>query len=170
MNNLTYVAGIAYTALLAFIIVCVDQSIKKFMPIGAEGGFTYISFIAWAVYFFSGCTLKGGIKAAISYVLGITFSIVIMLLAGVFSSTGFFAVPLGVFIVVCIVLNFEKIPYCDLIPALFIGSGCFFGIMTYVPDATFGTAALVEIIYAFIGFTFGWITITGKGIIEKALK
>jgi len=170
MNKLTFAVGIAFTALLAFTIVCIDQSIKKFMPIGAEQGFTYISFIAWAVYFFSGCTLKGGIKAAISYVLGITFSIVIMLLAGAFSSAGFFAVPIGVFIVVCIVLNFEKIPYCDLIPALFVASGCFFGIMTYVPEASFGTAACVELIYGFIGLTFGWITITGKGLLEKALK
>jgi len=164
------VAGIAFTALLAFLIVCVDQSIKQFMPIGAEGGFTYIAFIAWAVYFFSGCTLQGGVKAAIAYTLGITFSIVIVLLAGLFGAAGYFALPLGVFVVVNIVLNFDKIPYCDLIPALFIGSGCFFGIMTYVPDATFGTAACVELIYAFIGFTFGWITITGRGLIDKALK
>ena len=170
MKNLSFAAGSAYTALLAFIIVCIDQSIKQFMPIGAESGFTYISFVAWAVYFFSGCTLKGGIRAAIGYVVGVSFSIVIILLAGMFSATGFIAVPLGVFVVVFLVLYLEKVPWIDLIPAMFVASGCFFGIMTYVPEASFCTAACVEIIYGFIGLLFGWITITGKDILAKAIE
>ncbi len=170
MKKLSFAAGSAYTALLAFIIVCIDQSIKCYMPIGAESGFTYIAFVAWAVYFFSGCTLKGGIRAAIGYAVGVSFSVVIILLAGVFSSTGFFAVPIGVFIVVFLVLYLEKVPWIDLIPAMFVASGCFFGIMTYVPEATFCTAATVELIYGFIGLLFGWITITGKGILAKAIE
>jgi len=171
MNKLVFAAGSAYTALLAFIIVCIDQTIRCFMPIGAEKGFTYIAFIAWAVYFFSGCTLQGGVRAAIGYVIGISFSIIIMLLAGMFSATGFVAVPLGVFVVVFFVLYLEKAkPWFDLIPAMFVASGCYFGIMTYVPEATFATAACVEIVYGFIGLIFGWITITGKGMIVKALE
>ena len=171
MNKLSFAVGSAYTALLAFFIVCIDQTIKCFMPIGAESGFTYIAFVAWAVYFFSGCTLKGGIRAAIGYVIGVSFSIGIILLAGVFSATGFVAVPLGVFFVVFVVLYLEKAaPWFDLIPAMFVASGCFFGIMTYVPEASFGTSACVELIYGFIGLLFGWITITGKGILAKALE
>ena len=167
MKKLSFAVGAAYTALLAFIIVCIDQSIKQFMPIGATTGFTYIAFVAWAVYFFSGCTLKGGIRAAIGYVIGISFSIVIMLLAGFFSATGFVAVPLAVFFVVFAVLYLEKVPWIDLIPAMFVASGCYFGIMTYVPEASFCTAACVELIYGFIGLLFGWITITGKDILAK---
>ena len=171
MKNLSFAVGSAYTALLAFIIVCIDQTIKCYMPIGAESGFTYIAFVAWAVYFFSGCTLNGGIRAAIGYVIGVSFSIGIMLLAGVFSSTGFIAVPFAVFFVVFVVLYLEKAtPWFDLIPAMFVASGCYFGIMTYVPEATFGTAACVELIYGFIGLLFGWITITGKGILAKTLE
>ncbi|MDR2040790.1 MAG: DUF1097 domain-containing protein [Tannerella sp.] len=171
MKILSFAAGSAWTALLAFVIVCIDQLLKGYMPIGAEKGFTYIAFVAWAVYFFSGCTGKGGIRAAIGYVVGITFSIGIMLLAGVLASTAFFAVPVAVFLVVFVVLYLEKVPWIDLIPAMFVASGCYFGIMTYVPGATFATAAGVEIIYGFIGLLFGWITITGKaflsGLIEK---
>jgi hypothetical protein len=171
MKNLSFAAGSAWTALLAFVIVCIDQLIKGYMPIGAEKGFTYIAFVAWAVYFFSGCTGKGGIRAAIGYVIGITFSVGIILLAGVFASTAFFSVPIAVFFVVFVVLYLEKVPWADLIPAMFVASGCYFGIMTYVPEATFGTAACVELIYGFIGLLFGWITITGKaflsGLIEK---
>ena len=170
MKKLSFALGSAYTALLAFVIVCIDQSIKQFMPIGAVNGFTYIAFVAWAVYFFSGCTGKGGIRAAIGYVVGISFSIGIILIAGLFKCTPFFSVPLAVFIVVFLVLYLEKVPWVDLIPAMFVASGCFFGIMTYVPDATFETAACVEITYGFIGLLFGWITITGKGLITKAIE
>ena len=170
MKTLSFAVGAAYTALLAFIIVCIDQLLKQYMPIGADKGFTYIAFVAWAVYFFSGCTLKGGIKALIGYAIGISFSILIILIAGAFSSTGFFAVPIGVFIIVFLVLYLEKVPWVDLIPAMFVASGCYFGIMTYVPDATFETAACVEIIYGSIGLLFGWITITGKSIFSKAIE
>ena len=170
MKKLSFAVGAAFTALLAFIIVCIDQLIKQYMPIGAESGFTYIAFVAWAVYFFSGCTLNGGIRALIGYAVGISFSIVIMLLAGAFSSAGFYAVPIGVFIIVFLVLYLEKVPWVDLIPAMFVASGCYFGIMTYVPEATFGTAACVEMIYGSIGLLFGWITITGKGYLAKMIE
>jgi len=170
MKNLSFALGSAYTAALAFVIVCIDQLIKKYMPIGAESGFTYIAFVAWAVYFFSGCTGKGGIRAAIGYVVGITFSIGIILIAGLFTCTPFFCVPIAVFIVVFIVLYLEKVPWVDLIPAMFVASGCFFGIMNYVKGATFGTAAIVELTYGFIGLLFGWITITGKGLLSKAME
>jgi hypothetical protein len=170
MKKLSFALGAAYTALLAFIIACIDNLIKAYMPIGADSGFTYIAFVAWAVYFFSGCTLNGGIRALIGYAIGVSFSIVIILLAGLFSSLSFFAVPLAVFIIVFLVLYLEKIPWVDLIPAMFVASGCFFGIMTYVPEATFGTAACVELVYGFIGLLFGWITITGKTYLAKVIK
>jgi hypothetical protein len=169
MKNVKFAAGSAYTAALAFIIVVIDQLLKSSMPIGAVNGFTYIAFVAWAVYFFAG-TAKAGIRAAIGYVVGITFSIGICLIAGLFTCTPFFAVPIAVFIVVFIVLYLEKVPWIDYIPAMFVASGCFFGIINYVPDATFGTAATVEIIYGFIGLLFGWITVVGKDFIAKKIK
>ena len=173
MKKLLFAAGSAWTALLAFIIVCIDQLIKGYMPIGSgeKEGFTYIAFVAWAVYFFSGCTGKGGVRAAIGYVVGIGFSIGIILLAGLCGKLGsFVAVPLAVFIVVFLVLYLEKVPWVDLIPAMFVASGCFFGIMTYVDKAEFCTAAYVEIIYGFIGLLFGWITITGKTYLAKLFE
>jgi len=171
MKSLSFAVGSAYTAFLAFVIVCIDQLLKGFMPIGAVNGFTYIAFVAWAVYFFTDCTGKGGIRAAIGYVVGITFSIGIILLAGVFSCLGaFFAVPVAVFFVVFVVLYLEKVPWVDMIPAMFVASGCYFGIMNYVPEATFGTAAYVEIVYGFIGLLFGWITVTGKSCFSKMIE
>lgn len=169
MKPIAFFACSAFVALLAFIIACIDSLLKGYMPIGSEIGFTYISFISWAVYFFGGGVLKNGIKAAIGYVVGIVASIVIILLATCFASLGFFAVPLAIFVVVIPVLYLEKVPWFDLIPSIFVASGCYFGIMSYVPEASFGTAACTELTYAFIGLLFGWITIEGKSIISKIL-
>ena len=170
MNKFSFAVGTAYTALLAGLLVCVDSLIYECMPIANNKGFVYIAFVAWAVYFFSGCDLKGGIRAAIGYVVGIIISIIIMNLAGVFAGLGFFAVPLAVFLIVFGWLYLEKVPWFDLIPAMFVAAGCYFGIMTYVPEATFGSAACIEIIYGWLGLLFGWITIAGKGVLLKALK
>ncbi|GHT46241.1 hypothetical protein AGMMS49965_23680 [Bacteroidia bacterium] len=166
MKNILFAAGSAYTAVLAFIIVCIDQLLKGCMPIGAENGFTYIAFVAWAVYFFSG-TAKDGIRAAIGYAIGVAFSVGIILIAGLFACTPFFMVPIAVFIVVFLVLYLEKVPWVNYIPAMFVASGCFFGIMNYVPGATFCSAATVELIYGFIGLLFGWFTVIGKGWLSK---
>ena len=172
MNKFSFAVGTAYTAFLAFLIVCIDQLIHKFMPIANNNGFVYIAFVTWAVYFFSGCTLKGGIRAGIGYVVGILISNVIFFLIGVFgpAGLGFFAVPLAVLIVVFFWLYLEKVPWFDLIPAMFVAAGTYFGMMTYVPEATYGSAACVELIYGFIGLLFGWITITGKDMLAKAFK
>ena len=170
MKKITFAVCSAYVGLLAFIIVCIDNLIKGFMPIGAETGFTYLAFVAWAVYFFTGGAPKDGIRAAIGYVIGISFSIGIILLATSFASLGFFAVPTAVFIVVTLVLYLEKVPWINLIPAMFVASGCYFGIMNYVPQATFETAAYVELIYGFTGLLFGWFAVEGKAIITKILE
>ncbi|MDR2120777.1 MAG: DUF1097 domain-containing protein [Tannerella sp.] len=164
----SFAAGSAYTALLAFIIVCIDQSIKGYMPVGSENGFTYIAFVAWAVYFFTG-TAKDGIRAAIGYVIGITFSIGIVTLSGVFTCMPWFAVPIAVFIVVFIVLYLEKAPWINYIPSMFVASGCFFGIINYVPGAgeNLCAAVTVELVYGFLGLLFGWITVAGKGLLTK---
>jgi hypothetical protein len=170
MKNISFALVSAYIAFLAFIIVCIDLSIKGCMPIGSENGFTYIAFVAWAVYFFTG-TAKDGIRAAIGYVVGITFSIAICKLAGLFSCTPFFTVPIAVLIVVFLVLYLEKVPWINYIPSMFVASGCFFGIINYVPGGgNFCHAATVELIYGFLGLLFGWFAVVGKGFIIKNIE
>ncbi|MDR1746756.1 MAG: DUF1097 domain-containing protein [Tannerella sp.] len=170
MKKISFAAGSAWTALLAFVIVIIDQLLKKYMPIGAETGFTYVAFVAWAVYFFSGCTLKGGIRAMLGWAIGIGFSIGIVKLAGLFACTPFFCVPIAVFIVVFLVLYLEKVPWIDLIPAMFVASGTYFGMINYVAPGDLANCAYVEIIYGFIGLLFGWITIEGKKVLSKMIE
>ncbi|PXV86855.1 uncharacterized protein DUF1097 [Lachnotalea glycerini] len=167
-KTLNLVIWATWIALLALMIQIIDQLIGTKMPIGHTGA--WIAFQSWAVYFLGGCTPKGGFKGFISYVVGITTGIVIFELAGILSFAGaFWCVPIAIFIPVIPVMCFEKIPVLDYIPAIFIGCGAFFGIMNYVPDATYAGAAAYELIFCALGLIFGWIAITGKGIIDKRI-
>ena len=127
---------------LACLIQALDQLLYTSVPPEGNVGFSWISFQSWAVYFLAGCTVRGGIKAFIAYAIGIAASIVIMVLGSAMTPA------LG----------------------LFIGAGAFFAFMNYVPNATFATAALTEMIYCTIGLLFGYITICLRSAYEKKVS
>ncbi|TCS41149.1 DUF1097 domain-containing protein [Reinekea marinisedimentorum] len=153
-------------AFLAFTIQILDQLLAPFMPV-ANAGFGWIAFISWAMYFMAGCNLQGGYKTLLGYVAGIFASIAIMK-GGValVPSLGFYAFPVAVFIVVIPCISLERIPPFDFVPALFVGAGIFFGLMSYVAGATFITATVVELIYCVIGLAYGWATVFLRGKYE----
>lgn len=156
---------------LAFGIQVLDQLLAPVMPPAGNVGFSWICFQSWAVYFFSGCTLKGGIKAFISYGLGIIVSILIITLGGTMTpALGFFAVPLAVGVVACAAIFLERNEWTSCIPALFIGSGAFFAFMNYIPGATFGIASFTIMVYCFVGLFFGFVTILLRSRYEKSVK
>ncbi|MDR1624819.1 MAG: DUF1097 domain-containing protein [Tannerellaceae bacterium] len=156
---------------LAFGIQMLDQLLAPFMPPAGNVGFSWICFQSWAVYFFSGCTLKGGIKALISYGLGIIVSIVIITIGGAMTPVmGFVAVPLAVGVMACAAIFFERNDWTSCIPALFIGAGAFFAFMNYVPGATFANASLTIMVYCLIGLLFGFITVALRSSYEKKVK
>ncbi|WP_461205666.1 DUF1097 domain-containing protein [Clostridium sp. DL1XJH146] len=158
-------------ALLAFTIQIVDQLLCPLVPPANNVGFGWIAFQSWAVYFLAGCNVKGGVKALIGYVNGIIASILIMEIGAALSaSLGFFAFPLAVFIVVVPVISLERVPWADFVPSVFIGSGVFFGFMSYVPGATYTAAITTELIYCAIGLFYGYVTITLRGMYEASVK
>jgi len=157
-------------AVLAFSIQIVDQLLSPLMCPKPNVGFCWIAFQAWAVYFLAGCTIQGGIKALIGYSVGILGSILIMNLAGFFVALGFLSVPFAVGFVAFCLIFFERTNWFNLIPAMFIGAGAYFAFMSYVPGATFVTAAITEIVYCILGLTYGVITIVLRKAYEKSLK
>ena len=159
-----------FIALLAFTIQLVDQAICSLMPISPNTGFGWIAFQAWAMYFLAGCTVKGGIKTLIGYVTSILVSIGIMLLGGKLAGLGSLGVPAAIFIIVIGVKKKKKThELISFIPAIFVGAGVFFAMMSYVPGATFGTAAAVEIIYCAIGLFYGFMTVSIRTWYENKL-
>jgi hypothetical protein len=171
MKKISYIAGIAYTSLLVFILICIDGLICRFLTVGDDRGFAYLALVSWAVFFLSGATPKGGIDTALGYVIGVIFPIVIVLLAGALSSIGFFAVPVAAMVVIFFVLLLEKLPKFNVLAACLCGAGCYLGFMTYVlPEESFGTTACVMLLYSFMGLAFGWITVVGKGLVAKIFE
>jgi len=156
-----------FIAFLAFTMQAIDQSISKFFPPAGNGGFGWIAFQAWAMYFLAGCTPKGGVRTFLGYVSGIVASIAIMLLGGSLSGgLGFWGFPIAVFAIVVPVICLEKVQWLDFVPSVFVGAGVFFGFMTYIQGATFGGAAFSELFYCLFGLVYGYITVAFRSWYE----
>ncbi len=155
---------------LAFLIQIVDQSLMQHVLPEGNNGFGWIAFQSWAVYFFAGCNIKGGIKALIGYFIGILGSIAIIKFGSALSSFGFFAFPIAVGAVACALIFLERTTWLSLIPAIFIGSGAFFAFMNYVPGATFSIAFATEMIYCTIGLIFGYVTVALRSAYEAKVN
>ena len=154
--------------ILAFLIIVTDQLLSPIMKPAGNNGFSWISFQAWAVYFFAGGIIVGGIKTFLAYAVGIGASILIMVLAGELTpALGFWSVPVAVGLIAFVVIFFEKVEWLSLIPALFIGAGAFFAFMNYVPGATFTNAAITIMVYCTVGILFGVITVNLRVAYEK---
>lgn len=165
MKILKYLGGPAIIAVLAVLCQIVDQLIGGSFPIGTTFG--WVAFQAWASYFIAGCTPRGGLKALLGYVVGIVASIAIIAFAGVLGGLGFWAVPLSLLILVIPTIATEKVELLNLTPIVFVAAGAYFAIMNYVPDATYATAALVEMVFCVIGLILGYLTILIRGAYDK---
>ncbi|OYO90786.1 hypothetical protein CG709_13280, partial [Lachnotalea glycerini] len=84
---------------LAFILQLVDQSLSPILSPDGNSGFAWISFQAWAVYFFAGCNMKGGLKSYLNYITGIVAAI-FMILLGQFVTPmlGSFSMPFALLV------------------------------------------------------------------------
>lgn len=152
-----------FVGLQACIIQIIDQSIHSMFPPEGNGGFAWVSFLAWATYFMAGCTIKDGVRSFIGFVIGMIAGIVIILLSSPFSSLGFFATPLAILIIATLLFYLEIAPHMfSFVPSVYIACGAYFGCMTYVPEATFSSIFIAELSYLSLGLFFGWMTIAFK--------
>ncbi|MEG1731143.1 MAG: DUF1097 domain-containing protein [Oscillospiraceae bacterium] len=161
MTAKKYLPIALFIGLQACVLQILDQLIGANVPLVSGLGFGWVSFQAWAVYFFAGCTPKDGIRAFIGYVLGMLASMAILAAGGALGGTlGFWSVPLVLLVLVPIILYLDIAPqWFNCVPALFVGAGVFFGCMTYVPGATFTNVAIAETLFCVIGLFFGFLTI-----------
>ncbi len=147
-------------AALAATLQIIDQLIPQ-LAFNEWSGFGWVAFQAWAMYFLAGCTVKGAVRTFIGYLVGCGASIAIMAFGGALVEYvgGFWAVPASLMVLVIPVICLERVPWLDFVPAIFVGAGVFFGMMSYVDGATFCKAFTVEMIYCVIGLVFGFVTV-----------
>ena len=152
------------TAILAFFVTLVTWQMNGW-PSAAGTPVTYVSFLSWAAYFLFGASLKGAIKAYSSMIAGIVAAVLMFVLSLAFGFTPWWAVPLAVAILVIPMLFCEKVKIVNNVAAIFMAAGIFFSLS---PAGAFGdefnikSYALVGatvLIYVFIGFAAGWLTI-----------
>ena len=158
-----------YIAILAAGFIVLDQLISPYMPIADNKGFGWVTFQAWAMYFMAGCTVKGGARTFLGYVLGVLSAILIIELAGVLSSTGFWMVPLAVLVMVIPMCSMERAhSLIDFVPAIFVSSAVYFAFTQIYPATTTRTSMAVTIlVYCGIGMILGYITISIRMAYEK---
>ena len=158
-----------YIAILAAGFIVLDQLISPYMPIADNKGFGWVTFQAWAMYFMAGCTVKGGARTFLGYVLGVLSAILIIELAGVLSSTGFWMVPLAVLVMVIPMCSMERAhSLIDFVPAIFVSSAVYFAFTQIYPATTTRTSMAVTIlVYCGIGMILGYVTIAIRTAYEK---
>ena len=158
-----------YIAILAAGFIVLDQVISPYMPIADNKGFGWVTFQAWAMYFMAGCTVKGGARTFLGYVLGVLSAILIIELAGVLSTTGFWMVPLAVLVMVIPMCSMERAhSLIDFVPAIFVSSAVYFAFTQIYPATTTRTSmAITILVYCGIGMILGYITIGIRAAYEK---
>ena len=157
-----------FIAVLAASFIVIDQLLNSFMPIVDRGGFGWVTFQAWAMYFLAGCTVKGGLRTFLGYIMGILAAISIIYLAGVFGSAGFWALPLAVLVIVIPMCSVEKAPALfDFVPALFVSSAVFFAFGKIYPTAASLDSAITILTYCAIGQVYGVVTVSLRSAYEK---
>jgi len=158
-----------FIAFLAAAFIVIDQLISPYMPIEANKGFGWVTFQAWAMYFMAGCTVKGGARTFLGYVLGVLSAILIIALAGLFSSTGFWMVPLAVLVMVIPMCSMERAhSLIDFVPAIFVSSAVYFAFTQIYPATTTRVSmAITILVYCAIGMILGYVTVSLRTAYEK---
>jgi len=172
--TLAYFGGPLIIAILASIMQVIDQLLTANTVLGSlfPAGAAWIAFQAWAVYFLGGCTPKGGVKGFIGYLSGIVISIAIFNLSGLIGG-GFWAVPIVLLPTVLIAISLEKFEWTNYVPALFVGAGAYFCIMSYIAglpgpyQGSFVAFGLGELFYCVFGLFWGYLTIIIRGAYDR---
>jgi len=172
MNFKKFIVIPVFIAILAASFIVIDQLLNPLMPIADKGGFGWVTFQAWAMYFLAGCTIKGGVRTFLGYIMGILAAVSIIYLVGIFGSTGFWALPLAVLVIVVPMCAVERAPSLfDFVPALFVSSAVFFAFGKLYPNATMTSSAITILTYCAIGMIYGVVTVSLRTIYEnKAVK
>lgn len=111
-----------FVALQSSVLQGIDQILRHAVPPADNLGFTWVAFLAWATYFLAGSTVRGGAKALIGVVIGILYSIGVLVLGDWLGAFGFLASPMAILLLIPLVMYLELGPdLVTLVPAVFVG-------------------------------------------------
>lgn len=149
----------------AGLIMLVTNIMQLVGFITPNAGLTFVTFTAWACYFFSGCTPKDAFLSWTSFAVGAVCAIIIFVsntfLAGFGINVVYVALPLAVMIGVIFMDYGEKLPFGNRVSAIYLGAATYFGMMGIpaVAEQGYVMVGVAEMVYAGLGFLAGYIDI-----------
>lgn len=141
--------------------------------ITTNAGLTFVTFIAWACYFFSGCTPKDAFLSWTSFAVGAVCAVIIFVsntaLAGLGINVMYVALPVAVMIGVIFMDYGEKLPFANRVSAIYLGAATYFGMMGIpaVAERGYLMVGVAEMVYAGLGFLAGFIDIAIINMFSK---
>ena len=160
--------------ILGGIVMLVTNIMQMHGFVATEAGLTFVSFIAWSCYFFSGATPGNAIISWLSFIVGIVCAIFIFLLTDVMAGMGLdvmhLALPIAVMIGIVPMCLAERLPFGNRVPSVYLGAATYFGMMGIPAVAANGflMVAVAELVYAVIGLFAGFLTIKISGLFLPA--
>lgn len=151
--------------ILAGLVMLLTNVMQACGFITPNAGLTFVTFIAWSCYFFSGSTPKDALLSWCSFAIGIICAIIIFICGDIFSgfgmNTAYLALPFAVVVGVIFMDLGEKLPYANRVSAIYLGAATFFGMMGIpaVSEKGYFLVALAEMVYAALGFVSGYLTV-----------
>lgn len=151
--------------ILAGLVMLMTNVLQTAGFISTEASLTFVTFIAWSCYFFSGGTPRDAVISWLSFVVGIVCAVIIFvcsdLITGAGVNTTYIALPLAVVIGVILMCLAERLPFGNRVPSVYLGAATFFGLMGIPSVAAKGflTVAVGELVYAVFGLVAGYLTV-----------
>lgn len=150
---------------LAGLVMLITNLMQIAGFVTTEAGLTFVTFIAWSCYFFSGSTPKDAFVSWCSFAVGIVCAIFIFVCNTFLSNMGinsmYVALPLAVMIGVMLMDYSEKLPFGNRVSAIYLGAATFFGMMGIPSVAAQGyiMVGVAELVYAALGLVAGYLTV-----------
>lgn len=166
MNAKRFTAAHLLIAVWAGFIMLLTNIFQAKGFITPEAGLTFVTFLTWSCYFFSGATPKDALKSWVCMAYGILCAIIIFLvgdaLGGVGMNVPYLALPIAVFVGVFLMDLSEKFPYANRVSAVYLGGATYFGMrgIPAVHALGYGKVFIGEMAYGALGFFAGFGTVS----------
>lgn len=155
----------AIIGVLAGLVMLLTDLFQNMGFITSAASLTFVTFIAWSCYFFSGSTPKNAFISWLSFIIGILCAVVIFVLNTLLTQTGmnvpYVSLPIATFIGVILMCLAERLPFGNRVPAVYLGAATFFGMMGNSAISVKGylVAGIGELAYAVLGLVSGYLTV-----------
>ncbi|WP_250649167.1 DUF1097 domain-containing protein [Actinomyces sp. AC-20-1] len=163
MSSRQFIPIAVFTGVLGATVQVIDIIVHSWIPPDGNTGMAWIAFLAWATYFMSGGTARGGVKAFIGMTIGCLLALGILGLSGFIDFLGMWSGPVAIACLVPLTIMLERGPdISSAVAPVFIGAGAYFGLLGSYANAPRTHLLAGVLLYAVLGLVFGWMTVFGR--------